>query len=376
MDSNFKLSLLVLLLYLSNEFAPQAMGASGIKAGYWPSYLSSSFPAAAIDFSYFTHVYYAFVQPEPDTYELNITQFDLEAIPAFVAAAHAHLPPAKAMLTVGGGSSNLTVFGGVAATESSRARFIGSAIAVARRFALDGLDLDWEFPKDEGQMAQFGMLFVEWRAAVEKEAAAYGRPKLLLSAAVYYASTVTMDGVTRSYPAETMGSYLDWINAMCFDYHGGWNTSETGAPAALYDPTSNISTSYGIESWIAAGVPTEKVVMGIPLYGRSWELKNPSDNGVGAPAVAVGPGNKGVMVYSGIVNFNMNNNAVVVYDAAIVSAYSYAGTSWIGYDDPRSVATKVGFAKARELGGYFFWALGYDDKTWSLSRSASSAWGS
>lgn len=156
---------------------------------------------------------------------------------------------------------------------------------------------------------------------------------------------------------------------MCFDYHGSWNTSQTGAPAALYDPTSKISTSYGIESWIAAGVPAEKLVMGMPLYGRSWELKDTSENGIGAPAVAVGPGEQGVMVYSGIVEFNTNNNATVVYDARVVSAYSYAGTSWIGYDDPRSVAAKVEFAKARKLGGYFFWALGYDDKCWSVSNS-------
>lgn len=200
MGSNFGLSLLLLMLALAHTLAPApaAMAAAcGIKGGYWPSYRNSSFPAAAIDFSYFTHVFYAFIQPDPNTYELNVTQFDSYALPSFVAAAHTHVPPAKAMLTVGGAGGNLTVFGEMAATEGNRARFIWSAIAVARQFGLDGLDLDWEFPKDEEQMAQLGMLFMEWRAAVETEAASSGQPKLTLSAAVYYASTVPLDGVTR-----------------------------------------------------------------------------------------------------------------------------------------------------------------------------------
>jgi chitinase len=54
-----------------------------------------------------------------------------------------------------------------------------------------------------------------------------------------------------------------------------------------------------------------------------------------------------------------------------VSFYSYAGTTWIGYDDVPSITTKVRFAKSLGLKGYFFWALG-KDKDWTISRQGTS----
>lgn len=173
-----------------------AMAASGIKAGYWPSYLSSTFPASSIRFSYFTHVYYAFLQPDPASFEITVTPFDAEAIPSFVTAARDN--GVRAMLTVGGGASNLTTFGRLASNHSTRAAFILSSLATARRFGLDGLDLDWEFPADAYEMSLLGDLFTEWRSAIDGEAAACGLPKLLLSAAVYFASSRFLDVDTRS----------------------------------------------------------------------------------------------------------------------------------------------------------------------------------
>lgn len=107
--------------------------------------------------------------------------------------------------------------------------------------------------------------------------------------------------------------------------------------------------------------------MGIPVYGRTWKLKNPSHHGIGAPAVGTGPGG-GVMSYYSILEFNAENNASAVFDRTTVSTYSYVGTDWIGYDDTNSVEYKVKFAKAQGLGGYFFWALGLDSN-WTLAAA-------
>lgn len=82
---------------------------------------------------------------------------------------------------------------------------------------------------------------------------------------------------------------------MRYDYHGSWDTSVTGAHALLYNKASNVSTNYGILSWIEAGVPPEKLVMGLLPYGRTWELKDPNKHGIGDPAVGVGPTDDGVM---------------------------------------------------------------------------------
>lgn len=129
----------------------------------------------------------------------------------------------------------------------------------------------------------------------------------------------------------------------------------------------------GIRSWIKAGVPAGKIVMGLPMYGHTWKLQNPNVNHMGAPATGAGPGD-GTLNYNQVIEFNKENHATVKYDSTSVSYYSYIGDTWIGYDDVHSIVSKVEFAKRRGLGGYFFWALG-QDLNWAISKAAAKAWG-
>ncbi|KAK9130479.1 hypothetical protein Sjap_010966 [Stephania japonica] len=270
----------------------------------------------------------------------------------FTTTLHKKKPWAKALLSIGGGASNSSAFAAIAANPSLRATFIASTINVARNYGFDGLDLDWEFPATQQDMSNLATLFAEWRTAVNKESVTSSRPRrprLLLSAAVYFASNFFLSSTPRAFPAESINKNLDFVNVMCYDYHGSWDTSATGAHALLYDRTSNISTSYGVGSWISAGVGPRKVVMGLPLYGRTWQLKDPAVHGIGAPAVGVGPGAGGVLTFREIVDFNGRNKATTVYDADTISTYSFAGNAWIGYDGVWSVRGKVQYAKARGL---------------------------
>ncbi|KAJ4707804.1 putative Chitinase [Melia azedarach] len=340
-----------------------------IKAAYWPSF--NAFPASSIKTSYFTHIYYAFLLPEPNTYKLNVTQSDQTRIPELIHTLRAQKSSIKILLSIGGGGNDPDVFSKMSRNQETRAIFINSTIEIARKYGLDGLDLDWEFPANDQDMLNLGLLFRQWRKAINREFRISGNSPLLLTAAVYFASKFTTYGEPRSYPIDAINRYLNWVSPMCFDYHGSWENF-TGLHAALYDPKSNISTSSGIGAWIEAGVPPRKLVMGLPLYGRTWKLQDRNVNGIGALALGVGPGD-GVLTYKQIVDFNVENNAVVVFDGAPIGYFSYAGDSWIGYDGILSVKYKVLFAKSQGLGGYFFWALG-QDKGWTLSRQASIEW--
>ncbi|XVF48466.1 hypothetical protein PTKIN_Ptkin03bG0192400 [Pterospermum kingtungense] len=334
----------------------------GIKGGYWPSWLVYSLPPSSIPTSYFTHLFYAFLTIDASSYNLTITQPDDQWMGNFTAALHAKEPPATAMLAIGGATGSGT-FSSMVSSPDNRAAFIKSSIDTARKYGFDGLDIDWEVPSNQDDMSNLGALFKEWREAVESEALGSGKPPLLLSAAVYFASRFWLD-VPRTYPADAIVKYLDFVNPMCFDYHGSWEQPPyfTGEHALLYDKYSNVSTSSGISSWIEAGVPPKKLVMGMPLYGRTWKLKYPKHHGIRAPAVSGGD----AMFYQDLVTFNAGHNAHVAYDKDTVSEYSYSGTDWIGYDGPKSVPKKVKYAKDHQLGGYFFWALGYD-MNWTLS---------
>ncbi|KZV27415.1 acidic mammalian chitinase-like [Dorcoceras hygrometricum] len=353
---------------------PSPAPALGIKGAYWPSWVAQSLPPSSIPKSYFTHIFYAFVVPDATSFQLLINQIDEQWMALFTSALHVATPAAKALLSIGGGSGQplSNIFSAMASNPDNRAAFIQSSIHTARKYLFDGLDLDWEFPNNPLDMSNLATLLGEWRAAINQESLASGKPRLLLSSAVYFSSEVLFDSVPRTYPGESIRSFVDFVNPMCYDYHGSWDTSATGAPALLYDNTSKVSTSHGISQWKLDGVPPKKIVMGMPAYGRTWQLEDPNRHGIGDPAVNVGPGG-GVMIFSDIVEFNSANNATVVFDNATVSTYSYTGTSWIGYDDTVSVEYKVKFAKAQGLGGYFFWALG-SDSNWTLARTASMAW--
>lgn len=340
-----------------------------VKGTYWPSW-DASFPPSAIDTSLFTHVFYAFAMPNNVTFKFYISNSTGISFLDFTSTLHRKNPPVKALLSIGGGGGDPQLFARMASTASSRSSFIKSTIEVARRFGFDGLDLDWEFPESPKEMEDWGHLVQEWRAEVKNEAAqekGLGRAPLLITAATYFSVEFFSYGENRKYPAGRAGKNLDLINLMCYDYRGSWDTSATGAQAALFDPNSNISTSYGVKSWINAGVPRRKLVMGLPLYGRTWKLKDPTQHGIGAPAVGVGPGDEGVLSFSEVEAFNKENKASVVYDALTVSTYSYAGTSWVGYDDTTSTAVKVMFARGLRLRGYFFWSVNFDSK-WKISR--------
>ncbi|XWS72597.1 hypothetical protein CRYUN_Cryun02cG0053600 [Craigia yunnanensis] len=231
----------------------------------------------------------------------------------FTAALHVKNPPAKAMLSIEGANSGTGTFSNMVSNPDNRAAFIKSTIATARKYGFDGPDIDWEFPSNPDDMSNLSVLFKEWRHAVQSEASGSGKPPLLLSAAVYFAS--------RTYPGHAIAKYLDFVNPMCFDYHGSWDTSVTDEQAQLYDKSSN-------------NISLLAQVMNMEIEGpkRTWDWST---------CCWSWAGNNGVLLYKEIVTYNAGHPAHVVSDGDTVSEYSYSGTDWIGYDGPTSVAKKA-----------------------------------
>ncbi|OIV97253.1 hypothetical protein TanjilG_10787 [Lupinus angustifolius] len=342
--------------------------AAAIKGAYW--FDQEIFPASAINSSLFTHIFYAFLIPNYTTYALQISNSESNSLSKFTNSLRTKNPPLKTLISIGGGGSNPNLFAEIVATRAARAAFIQSTISVVRRFGFDGVDLDWEFPKTVEQMSNLGILLREWRRAIDIDSKISGKPPLLLTAAVYFADSFFLSATQRRYPVASINNNLDFVNIMSYDLYGSGNNS-TGAPAALFDPKSNINVVSGINLWIRAGLNPNKMVMGLPLYGKKWVLRDSNINGIGAPATGI-YGVDGTKAFFQIEEFNKETNATVVYDMDTISMYSYSNTSWIGYDDPFTVTIKVGFAQALGLRGYFFWAVGYDNDI--ITRQAWKAW--
>ncbi|KAK7265132.1 hypothetical protein RJT34_32748 [Clitoria ternatea] len=335
---------------------------TAIKGIYWLE--QPEFPPSAINTSLFTHVFYAFLQPNNKTYELNISDSTATSLTTFTNTFRAKTAPITTLISI---NTDATLFALIASNPSTRAIFINSTIHVARTFHFHGVDLDWEFPQTFDQMNHLAQLLHEWRAAIAAESVATCRKPLLLTAAVYFAANFFLSKApSLTYPIHSINENVDWVNVMAYDLHGSWS-NKTGAPAGLFDPESNVSVDFGLRSWIQGGVHPEKLVMGLPLFGRTWQLRDPNVHGIGAPAVGSGPGLDGAMGFFQVMDFNNKTGARVVHDMETGSVYSYSGSYWVGYDDPLTVAVKVGYAQALSLGGYFFWAAGLDTTDWKIS---------
>jgi chitinase len=336
-----------------------------VKAAYWFS--GSGLTVSGIDSTLFTHLFCAFADLNPTTYKVTISSSNLPQFSTFTQTVQQKNPSVKTLLSIGGGNSSPSSFASMASQNSSRKSFIDSSIQLARNYSFHGLDLDWEYPSSATEMTNLGLLLTEWRAAIAKDSTTTGKTALLLSAAFFYNSNY----YTVNYPFQAISNSMDWINLMAYDFYGpGWSPNVTGPPAALYNPTSQVSGDTGVRNWIQAGVAAKKLVLGFPFYGYAWRLVNANNHGIFSPANGAAISSDGSITYSGIKDFITQNvtMARTVFNSTIVTDYCYSGTTWIGYDDTNSISTKVTYAKGKGLLGYFAWHVGAD-KNFTLSRN-------
>ena len=118
--------------------------------------------------------------------------------------------------------------------------------------------------------------------------------------------------------------------------------------------------------WVTAGAPREKLVLGIPTYGRSWTLatKKNQPNSLASGTGDAGPitREKGYLAFNEICKNIRDNGWVKVEDpSGNAGPYAYKGNQWVGYDDTKMAAQKARYIIEEGLGGAMFWDLPSDD---------------
>ena len=274
------------------------------------------------------------------------------------------------------------LFSKMAVDPRGRTQFIGSAIDYAQKYGFDGIDIDWEYPGyisrggDPNDLANFLALVQEFRATAG--------PGFLLTMA---APAIVPTGLPQTYhdnPStffqwlQQCSQSLDWLNIMSYDYHGAFDDPvKTGT--GVNSPLAQDSTAHGpfsvkqtVEAYLAAGIPSDKMVLGMPTYGRNFTVSNPGqlayDHSYGKPFNGAGPAGAatqvpGVLAYYEIIQKVKSGELVEQWDDATLTPYAYSATTgeWVSYDNPRSLGYKTAYANARGLGGAMVWSVDDDD---------------
>lgn len=277
----------------------------------------------------------------------------------------------KALLSIGGFKySAAGKFAPATSTVRGRRRFARSAVQLMANWGFDGIDIDWEHPKDTSEAADFVSLLQEVRNALSS----YARDN---NQAYHYLVTVAVSASPSHYKLLNLGAmdrYVDSWHLMAYDYAGPWEET-TGHQANVYpDPSNSASTKFSteqaVDDYIAASIAPDKIVLGFPLYGRSFT----QTSGMGESFHGTGPGSiePGVWLYKDL----PRPGATVTVDRAVLAAYSYDPTArtLISYDNAESASLKANYLMKKGLGGAVFWEAsgdrrGKDSLVASLARS-------
>lgn len=285
---------------------------------------------------------------------------------------HPHL---RVLIAIGGWNGSAH-FSRIAATPEARERFVRSAIDVfigGYPELFDGVDIDWEYPVEGGlpdnarspaDRENFTLLMREFRLRLDDLERQSGR-RYQLSAAV--SAQAAAQGNVQ---LPELARVVDFISVMTYDYHVGTAYAHFNAPlfALAGDPTPHDTVDASVRSLLAAGVPADRLVLGIPFYGRAYGGVDAVDDGLlrpGSEGSAPGWAADGVD-YRALADGRLAEAGFRLHwntEAQVPFMYDPASRVWISFDDPRSVAAKAAYAAAGRLAGVMVWQLGGDDGT-------------
>ncbi|WP_223702242.1 glycosyl hydrolase family 18 protein [Sutcliffiella deserti] len=373
-DSNQteELSQRVMIDNLSNK-AQHKYKMVGYYAG-WATY--SGYEVADIDASKLTHLNYAFAnisetgkiaigddwadlnKPFPGDKETQSHKGNFNRLNK-LKERHPHL---KTLISVGGWTWSAR-FSDVALTEESRTIFAESVLQFMLEYGFDGVDLDWEYPVSGGlarnknrleDKRNYTLLLKKIRETLDSQSDKDGKEYLLTIAT----------GASKSHAANMelalLHPYVDYIQLMTYDIHGEWDPM-TGLNAPLYQDSKSSyewewSVQDGVQTYLDSGVPAEKLVMGLPFYGRVFDEVNNAGNGMYQPFA-----NGKSIGYANIDANYINQKGfkrIWIEDSKVPVLYN--GSTLITYDDVESIGYKTEYIQSMELGGAMMWELSQD----------------
>ncbi|KAI8435064.1 hypothetical protein MSG28_003474 [Choristoneura fumiferana] len=341
-----------------------------------------------IDTRLCTHVVYAYGSLSPD--ELVAKEFDpWTDITNNLYERVTSLKDVKVILGLGGWTDSAgDKYSRLVSSSAARSKFTEKLVTFLRTHNFQGLHLDWNYP-------------VCWQSNCKKGARSDKANYALLiqevSKALHGAGMelgVAISGykevIESAYDLAAISRAADFLSAMTYDYHGGWESTtahHTPLVPSPKDPIPYYSIEYAVKALISGGAEPKKLLLGLSFYGQTYRLAEQEGRNLPG-AQAAGPGEPG--------EFTKQPGMLAYYEVCYrvknlrwrtgrqdkAGPYAYSENQWVGYDDPKSITEKVQWAMQQGLGGVTAWAIDLDDynnrccgEPWPLLRAAGRALG-
>jgi hypothetical protein len=227
--------------------------------------------------------------------------------------------------------------------EAPWTRTVDELVALALDLDVDGINVDVEL-LDEADRDAYGAFLRELGAALVE-----ARPRARLSVA----TEAGVRGVGNA--ATAAGAGVDRIFLMGYDYH--WSGSGPGASSPVDRIDGVYDLRWSIDSYVQAGVPRDRILLGLPLYGMTWRSTGPD-----RLSEVVGNGKSWIL--DGNLDVLLDPEFAPQRDPIEHAEFfvKQDGDTWLHtyYDSPATLRLKLALARDHGLAGGGFWAIGYE----------------
>lgn len=253
---------------------------------------------------------------------------------------HRHL---KVILSIGGWTYSRNLAQGIC-NMYVRETFAKTAVKLMGDLGLDGLEIDWEYPDNKFQAEDFVDVLKAMRIEMDIYTARVGLP------ADQFELTVATPAGPSQYKKlllAQMDPSVSFWNIMCYDYAGPWSFLAQYHSNLFF---GDYSCDTAIKHYLAAGIHPSKVVLGMPLYGRSFA----NTEGHGKPYWGVGGESwepDGTLAYKSLPRQGETT------DMTAVVAWNFDSVKRIffSYDNVPVTRAKADYIKQNKLGGGMWW---------------------
>ncbi len=350
---------------VAEEALPQNSGEYVIV--YYPSWAKyDSLQAKDIDAEKITHIHYAFAETTreyvPFANNIDEHRDNLEQL----VALREKNPDLKLVLSIGGGGGD-KYFSSICITDKNLKTFTEGCMDFLTTYDFDGIDLDWEFPSGPAEMKGFTKMVLCLRNAMNQLEAESGRHYSLSLAGA--ADSGELSGINY----DEVLPYLDYVFIMGYNLYGTWS-DKTNFNAPMYAPGEEKYTGYSlyniVETYINGGVPGNKLVLGLPLYGYVLPVKSTDNNGLYQPFESVSYDTAYESCRNVYANYLGKEGYTEFWDEDTQSPYLFGENTFIGFENEKSITAKASLVGQFQLAGVGFWELSQDTEDFRMLNAA------